>query len=404
MALMRSPEGPFAAFIRPFSDWVIEQGYQPDSLRQRIRIAADFSRWLGSRALQAPVIRNRHCDWYLHYRRRYRKGLPGDAVALRQFRDYLRDQGVITPERFTSGGLTAVGRCAKEFERYLREERLLAPPTIVNYVAFVSGFLKYRFGTGPVDLSRLSARDVIDFVRRQTPRLHVKRAKLLTTALRSFLHYGCYLGQVHADLVIAVPIVASWSMPLIPRAISTDQVRRVLASTDRHTVVGRRDYAILLLLARLGLRAGEIVSLELEDIDWNESSLSVRGKGGRRPRLPLPQDVGDAIVAYLRDGRPRTPCRRVFLRATAPIRGFLGASAVSTVVRHALVRAGVQAPTRGAHQFRHGLAAEMLRHGASLAEIGELLGHHSPETTKIYAKVDLEALRELALPWPGGVR
>jgi integrase/recombinase XerD len=403
LRLMR-PEGPVAALIGPFADWVAEQGYQPDSLRQRIRIAADLSRWLGSHALQAPEIQNQHCDQYLRYRRRRREVLPGDAVALEQFRDYLRKQGVIAPERIASGSLTAADRCAQEFEWYLREERLLAPPTIVYYVPFAAEFLKDRFGTGPVDLSQLCGRDVISFVRRRAPRLHVKRAKLLTTALRSFLRYGCYLGQVRADLITAVPIVANWSMPLIPRAISSDQVRQVLSHIDRRTVVGRRDYAILLLLARLGLRAGEIVSLELEDIDWNASSLSVRGKGGRCNQLPLPKDVGDAIVAYLQHGRPRTPCRRVFLRATAPLRGFLGPSAVSTVVRHALVRAGVQSPTRGAHQFRHGLASEMLRHGASLAEIGELLGHRSPETTKIYAKVDLEVLRTLALPWPGGAQ
>jgi integrase/recombinase XerD len=404
LTLMRSPEGPFAAFICPFSDSVVEQGYQLDSLRQRVRIAADFSRWLGRRDLQASDIQNQHCDRYLQYRRRRRTMLRGDAFALGQFREYLCKQGLIAPERLPSSCRTAGQRCADEYERYLREERLLAAATIVNYVPFVSEFLKDRFGTGPVDLSRLCARDVVSFVRRRAPRLHVKRAKLLTTALRSFLHYGCYLGKARADLITAVPIVASWSMPLIPRAIPPDQVRRVLSYVDRDTPVGRRDYAILLLLARLGLRAGEIVSLELEDIDWNGGSLSVRGKGGRRAQLPLPKDVGGAIVAYLQDGRPRTPCRRVFLRATAPVRGFLGASAVSTVVRHALVRAGVQAPTRGAHQFRHGLASEMLRHGASLAEIGELLGHRSPETTKIYAKVDLEALRTLALPWPGGVR
>jgi len=181
-------------------------------------------------------------------------------------------------------------------------------------------------------------------------------------------------------------------------------VRKVLTHIDRSKAVGRRDYAILLMLARLGLRAGEIVFLELEDIDWQAGCLSIRGKGGHRSQLPLPQDVGDAIVAYLRHGRPRTDSRRVFLRAKAPVRGFLGPSAVSTVVRHALLRAGVEAPTAGAHQFRHGLASEMLRHGASLEEIGELLGHRSPETTKIYAKVDLEALRPLALPWPGGAR
>ena len=403
LRLMR-PEGPVAAFIYPFTGWVADQGYQPDSLRQRSRIAADFSRWLGRRALQEPEIQNEHCDQYLRYRRRRSKVLPGDAVALKQFRDYLRKQGVIAPERIASGSLTAADRCAREFERYLREERLLASPTIVNYVPFAAQFLKHCFGTGPVDLSQVCGADVISFVRRRAPRLHVKRAKLLTTALRSFLRYGCYLGQVRTDLITAVPIVANWSKPLIPRAISADHVRQVLSHVDRRAVAGLRDYAIVLLLARLGLRAGEIVSLELEDIDWNASCLSVRGKGGRRNQLPLPKDVGDAIAAYLQRGRPRTPCRRVFLRATAPVRGFLGPSAVSTVVRHALVRAGVQAPTRGAHQFRHGLASEMLRHGASLAEIGELLGHRSPETTKIYAKVDLEVLRTLALRWPGGAR
>lgn len=403
-ALMQPPEGPLAALIRPFSDWVVEQGYQIASLRQRVRMASDLSRWLGRRAVQISDIRTQHFAQYLRYRRRRRRMLAGDTVVLDQFRDYLRQQGVIAAERTASENLSAVRRCAQEFERHLREERLLAPPTIITYVLFASELLTDRFGSGAVDLSELCARDVISFVRRRAPRLHVKRAKLLTTALRSFLRYGCYLGKVRADLITAVPTVASWSMPLIPRAISPDQVRQVLSHIDRRTEVGRRDYAILLLLARLGLRAGEIVSLELDDIDWNGGALSVRGKGGRRSQLPLPKDVGAAIVAYLQHGRPRTSCRRVFLRAKAPVRGFLGPSAVSTVVRHAIVRADVEAPTRGAHQFRHGLASEMLRHGASLAEIGELLGHRSPETTKIYAKVDLKVLRTLALPWPGGAR
>jgi site-specific recombinase XerD len=193
-------------------------------------------------------------------------------------------------------------------------------------------------------------------------------------------------------------------MSSVPRAISPDQVLRLLARINRRTAVGRRDYAILLLLARLGLRSSEVVFLELEDIDWKDGSLSVRGKGGRRLQLPLPADVGEAIVAYVRHGRTPSNSRRVFLRAKAPFRGFLGPSAIGSIVRHALLRAGIDAPTTGAHQFRHGLATEMLRHGASLSEIGELLGHRSPETTKIYTKVDLEALRTLALPWPGGVR
>jgi site-specific recombinase XerD len=160
----------------------------------------------------------------------------------------------------------------------------------------------------------------------------------------------------------------------------------------------------LLLLARLGLRSSEVALLELDDIDWNAGQLSVRGKSGRRSELPLPAEVGKAIAAYLRRGRPQSNTRRVFLRTRAPIGGFRGPSGVGSIVRHCLQRAGLQAPSYGAHQFRHGLATEMLRQGASLGEIGELLGHQSPETTKIYIKVDLDALRTLALPWPGGVR
>jgi integrase len=172
-----------------------------------------------------------------------------------------------------------------------------------------------------------------------------------------------------------VPVVANWSMSSIPRAIPADQVRQLLAGIDRRTAMGCRDYAILLLLARLGLRSGEVAFLELDDIDWKTGKLSVRGKSGRRSDLPLPAEVGKAIAAYLRNQRPQSTDRRVFLRVKAPIRGFRGASGVGSIVRHCILRAGLDTPTYGAHQFRHGLATELLRQGASLGEIGELLGH-----------------------------
>jgi site-specific recombinase XerD len=340
---------------------------------------------------------------YLRTRARRAGRRKGDTLALEQFLDLLRRQGVCVPERSTAPKLTPAERCIEGFERYLREQRALSQATLTNYVPYIRQFLADHFGDGTVKLERLRAHDITDFVRRRAPRLHRKRAKLLTTGLRSFLRYSQLRGVVRGDLVAAVPCVADWSMPAIPRGIGSEQVRRLLSRFDRSTAVGRRDYAILLLLARLGLRAGEIVTLELDDIDWKAGCLSVRGKGGRHSQLPLPQEVGDAIVAYLRRGRPRSDSRRVFLRAKAPVRGLLGPSAISTVVRHALARTGIDAPTRGAHQFRHGLATEMLRRGASLGEIGELLGHRSPETTKIYTKVDIDALRTLALPWPGGV-
>jgi len=205
-------------------------------------------------------------------------------------------------------------------------------------------------------------------------------------------------------LVAAVPVVANWSMTSIPRAIGKDQVRQLLASINQRTAMGLRDYAIVLLLSRLGLRSGEVAFLELDDIDWNRGQLTVRGKSGQHRELPLPAEVGKAIAAYLRRGRPKSASRRVFLRAKAPIRGFQGACGIGSIVRHSLQRVGINAPTHGTHQFRHGLATEMLRQGSSLREIGDVLGHRHPQTTKIYTKVDIDALRKLALPWPGGVR
>jgi integrase/recombinase XerD len=193
-------------------------------------------------------------------------------------------------------------------------------------------------------------------------------------------------------------------MPSIPRAIPAVAVRQLLRSISRRTAVGRRDYAIVLLLARLGLRAGEVVHLELEDIDWNTGCVSIRGKDGQRTALPLPTEVGAAIAVYLQHGRPQSASRRVFLRAKAPIRGFLDQRAIGSLVRNTLGRAGIKAPSKGTHQFRYALATQMLRHGASLAEIGEVLRQRNPQTTTIYAKVDLDGLRPLALPWPGGVR
>jgi site-specific recombinase XerD len=234
--------------------------------------------------------------------------------------------------------------------------------------------------------------------------LHPKRSKVMTTARRCFLQYARYRGEVTADLAAAVPVVPNWSKTTLPRGITMEQVRQLLASINRRTAMGRRDYAILLLLARLGLRSSEVAFLDLDDIDWNVGQLSVHGKRGQCTELPLLPEVGKAIAAYLRRGRPKSASRRVFLRAKAPLRGFQGAGGVGSVVRHSLKRAKVNAPTCGAHQFRHGLATEMLRQGASLGEIGELLRHRHPQTTTIYAKVDINALRTLALPWPGGAR
>jgi len=405
IVLSRSPQGPLAKYIVPFAKAMRERGYARYSLYRQVLLAACFSEWLRKRDIALGGITSDHLRRYLRYRAQKVRLCRGDAAALRHLLDFLSHARVIpTKKKLPAHPLTPAERCAQAYEQYLRETRGLTRATIINYVPFIRSFLQDRFGSGPVTFSRLCARDVVRFVQRQARRLHPKRAKLLTSALRSFLQYARYRGKVRLDLAAAVPIVPNWSMSSLPRAIGRDAVRQLLASIDRSTAVGRRDYAILLLLARLGLRSGEVASLELDEIDWKAGQLNVCGKSGQRNDLPLSVEVGQAIAAYLRQGRPRGSSRRVFLRARAPVRGFRGASGVGSVVRHRLLGAGVDAPTYGAHQFRHGLATEMLHKGASLGEIGELLGHHSPETTKIYTKVDVDALRTLALPWPGGVR
>lgn len=249
----------------------------------------------------------------------------------------------------------------------------------------------------------MRASQIVDYIRRNAPKERTfASAKHIVTALRSFFRFARYRDYIHTDLAAAVPSVAGWSMASIPRAMPADCVRVLLSASKKwRTPAGLRNRAILLLLARLGLRAGEVVRLELSDIDWSEGCLGVHGKGRVERPLPLPHDVGEAIAAYLEDGRPNSACRRVFLRSRAPFDGLRSHSDVCQIVARAIRRAGIEPGSTGAHQLRHALAVDMLRQGASLTDIGQVLRHRSPDATRRYAKVDLEALRELAPPWPG---
>jgi site-specific recombinase XerD len=401
----RMKEGPLGPYIVSYAEQLHAEGYARQSACTQLRLVSDFSRWLGQKDLTANEVIAQHTGDYLRYRKRrgYRPRL-GATAALARLLKLLREQGVIAQQ--SKGLATTWGeRLVREFDVYLEKERVLAPATRINYLPFVRQFLTSLFGKRPVELSSLCATDVTGFVRCHAAHLNGKRVQLMTTALRSFLRFARHRGDITVDLAACVPAVASWSLSALPRALPPAQVKQVLENCNRKTAVGRRDYAMLLLLARLGLRGGEVASLNLEDIDWENGFLSLRGKAGRSSQLPLPAEVGQAIAAYLKDGRPRiSSSRRVFLRARAPAVGFQSQQAVGDVVRHALARAGIDSPRKGAHQFRHGLATEMLKRGASLREIGEILRHQSPETTAIYAKVDFVSLRELATPWPGGLR
>jgi site-specific recombinase XerD len=367
----------------------------------KLQLLGHLGRWLERRRLQATDLDEERLSLFLSYRRRRGGTGRGDAPTGWQLLRYLRELGCIpTPPETIDD--TPLGRVERDFERFLRSERGLKPVTLVGYLRTVRRFLRERFGREQPRFDELRPQDVHRFIVQRARCVRRSYAKLMVTALRSFLRFLQQRGAISADLAAAVPSVANWRLSHLPQALAPEQVERLLACCDRSTPIGQRDYAILLLLARLGLRAGEVVAMSLEDLDWEAGEFVVRGKGNRLERLPLPQEVGAALVQYLRHVRPPCSTRRVFIRMNAPRCGFADAAAICDVVRRALARAGLEPEFKGAHLLRHSLATNLLRRGASLDEIGQLLRHCHPETTQIYAKVDLAALRGIALPWPGG--
>jgi site-specific recombinase XerD len=394
--------GPLAEYKNAYATLIQERGYSPVSIQSQIQLISRFSQWLQRKHTEIYVLDETMLQRFLRRHQSAGCARRGDAAALYRFLHMLREQGAVPRQK--KPPLSPQQRLTTNYGRYLLEERGLTRASVVNYVPFIDQFLSARFRQIPINLSQLRAPDVTGFVRHQAHKLSPGRAQLLVSALRSFLRYLRHQGKISADLAACVPTVARWSFATLPKFLPAGTVQRVLQRSERRTPVGRRNYAILRLLARLGLRACEIVALNLEDIDWENARITIRSKGGHWAHLPLPPDVGEALALYLRHGRPRCSCRRVFIRDRAPRTGFANSIAVSTLVMRALKKAGVESARKGAHLFRHSLATDMIRQGASLDEIGELLRHRSPNTTAIYAKVDLPALRPLALPWPGGAR
>jgi site-specific recombinase XerD len=318
------------------------------------------------------------------------------------FLRHLRQTGVI-PQLLppTDSPLDLIER---DYARFLSCERGVAQVTIDYYVAIARRFLSERFGATTIMIEKLGAQDAGKFILRNTSTQCIGRLNLIASVLRSFLGFLYQRGKIAKNLAAAVPAVANRQARGHQEVLDPDQTKALLNVCNQATAVGRRDYAILLLLSRLGLRACEIVRLRLDDINWESGELLIRGKGAREDRLPLLQDVGQALVNYLQKGRPTCSSRQVFIRAIAPRQAFFTSSAVAGIVKQALAGAHLHLKHQGAHILRHSLATNMLSHGASLTEIGQILRHQKASTTQVYAKVDLVSLRALALPWPGGVR
>jgi integrase/recombinase XerD len=390
---------PLAALSKGFAEDLRRQGYAPRTISQHRRLLCDLSDWLVRRRLTAGDLSMAQVDRFLSDRRSAGVARHKTHNALGPILGYLRGLG-LAPAAKASMENGPAGEILNRYRQFLTTERGLLPVTALRYVDCLRPFLNRRLSADGLELGSLTPADVTSFVVAWCPCLNGGVAKLTVTALRSFLGFLHLDGVTERSLVHAVPTVARRRLAGLPKGLEPDQVRRLLAACDACTSVGNRDLAILTLLVRLGLRRGEVAGLGLDDIDWRAGTISVRGKGNCHERLPLPPDVGRRLAEYLRHARPTgVQGRTAFVRHFAPYHA-LGASRVSGIVADAARRAGLGRVH--AHRLRHTAATELLRTGASLPEIGQLLRHRRAETTAIYAKVDRDSLRLIARPWPEG--
>lgn len=387
--------GPLATYAQGFAAELGRLGYTPGSACRVMNLMAHASRWLAGRGLGAADLGPAEIEQFCLARRDEGYVSHLSPKAMSTLVDHLSRLKVVAagspPPR------TAIDELIVRYSAYLVAERGVAPATVRSYVRVARQFLVQRLSGSGLVLGHLGAADVVGFVLTECPRLAPASAACLTKGLRSLLRFLHVEGLTPIGLAGAVPGAAGWRLASLPSAVEPATVARLLASCDGQTAIGLRDVAVLTVLARLGLRSGEVAAMELADIDWRSGEVLVRGKGNRQDRLPLPVDVGEAVVGWLHC-RPREAGTRVFTTSRAPI-GPLSSGGISAIVRRACRRCGT-APV-GSHRLRHATATDLLRAGASLREVGLVLRHHRLSTTAIYAKVDQPGLASLAMPWPG---
>jgi site-specific recombinase XerD len=389
-----------ADHIDGFADWLHDQGYKPISITTILRSFAAWSDWAtqAGAAISEAIDALDSCKAFVTRadRPRYSRGPNNHSLsAAALFIRFLQERGVLAcPDPVPSP--TEVWPVLSDFRAWMQQQGGLRESSLDTYQFVIVEMLEFLGDA----VHTYTAAQVRDFVEQCAKPHGLWRAKSITTATRAFLRFLSATGYCTAGLEHAIPSYASWTLSSVPRFLEPEEVERVLAVCVSKDIVGLRDRAVMLLLARLGLRASEVAALTLQDLDWENGWIVLCGKGRRHERLPLPQDVGDAILRYILEGRPALDNDRIFARVNAPM-GPLTRAAVTGIARSALRRAGIKAPINGAHVFRHSAATAMLRRGASLAGVGAVLRHRSPSTTAHYAKVDFALLAEVAQPWPG---
>jgi site-specific recombinase XerD len=399
MSGTRRRPGLLGPYVEGYQGWLLDLGYTPATVRNMLKELGQVGCWLASEGLTTDDLDEVRGLEFRAFRRQagYRR-VPGPR-ALVPLVTYLREVGA-TPEALPSKA--PLDELRRRYHRWMVEERGLAATTIIRYDNTARRFLTEQAMTGDaLHLGTLTGADVNAFLLRECARVSSGSAKGRVAELRSVLRFLHLQGLTPMRLGSSVPSVGGWRLATVPPTISSEDVQRLLDSCDRTTLIGRRDFAMMTVISRLGVRSIEVARLELEDLDWRTGELLVRGKGGRQDRLPLPTDVGQALVDYLTDRPGITTVRQVFLTLRAPC-GPIRADLVGDVVQRACQRAGVGHV--GPHRLRHALARELLRRGAGLMAIGQVLRHQDLATTALYAKVDLDTLRHVAQPWPGAER
>ncbi len=399
--LHRLHEGPLGIYIDLYAERLVREGHCYQSGARCIRIVSDFSLWLVGKCLSINDVDERSIEQYLRFRAQHLKPFFSDRPALYRLLAVLREGDVIASPPLIQPG--PFEKIEIDFGNYLSQERGLSRLTVIRHLPPLRKFLYEHCPEGAASFSKLTGRDITDFIERHAHDQSPRSGKSMCWTLRAFTRYLQYRGYIIANLATSVPSIRTWKFSSLPEFLLPEQIQQVLDSCDRSSAIGKRDYAVLMLLARLGLRAKEIATLTLNDIDWYSSRLIIQGKGRRQDSLPLIPEVGSTLADYLEHGRPNTDSRRVFVRSLAPHIGLASSSGISMIAASAMIRAGVNVRRKGTHIFRHSLATQLLRAGATLTEIGRVLRHQNHDTTRIYAKVDINALRSLGYQWPGGV-
>jgi site-specific recombinase XerD len=400
MASTRRKPGRLGAYVEGYRQRLLSLGHTPGTVREQLKILGHLGRWMSSQDVEPAQLDAVQVEAFLADLRAEGHARVPTLRSFTTLLAFLADEGVV------AGGNTPanspLGDLLSDYREWMVVDRGLAAPTVLRYENTARRFLTGRgIDDGSGSVAQLTPADVVAFLLQESARVSVGAVKGRVAELRSLSRFLYARGHTPVALAAAIPPVAGWHDTGIPVGLTATDVQRLLDSCDQATPVGVRDYAILTLVARLGLRSAEVARLEVGDIAWRSAEVVVRGKARRREHLPLPSDVGEALVSYLTRARPVTAVREVFLTTKAPLRP-IRPDLVSDTTRRACDRAGL--PRVGAHRLRHALATELLRRGATLMEVSQVLRHRDLATTAIYAKVDLATLRTVARPWPGALR